>query len=109
MCSICSELGFLILQIFYYIRSTKPKRVTSFRGNFRVAGPTGNTALFEVMSQRWRAIDNTVSDLTGVRFEPQTSHSRDESVTAGMVLFLMSYTHKYGIFFQQIYIKKIKY
>ena len=42
----------------------------------------GNTAPFEEMSQRWRAVGNTVSDLTGLRFEPQTSRSRDERVTA---------------------------
>ena len=42
----------------------------------------GNTASFEEMSQRWRAVNNTVSDLTGSRFEPQTSRSRDERVTA---------------------------
>ena len=34
------------------------------------------------MSQRWQAVGNTVSDLTGPRFEPQTFHSRDERVTA---------------------------
>ena len=34
------------------------------------------------MSQRWRAVGSTVSDLTGPRFEPQTSRSRDECVTA---------------------------
>ena len=37
---------------------------------------------FEEMSQRWRVVGNTVSDLTGPRFEPQTSRSRDERVTA---------------------------
>ena len=42
----------------------------------------GNTAPFEEMLQRWRAVGNTVSDLTGLRFEPQTSRSRDERVTA---------------------------
>ena len=41
-----------------------------------------NTAPFEKKSQRWRAVGNTVSDLTGPRFEPQTSRSRDERVTA---------------------------
>ena len=41
-----------------------------------------NTASFEEMSQRWRAVGNTVSNLTGSRFEPQTSRSRDERVTA---------------------------
>ena len=29
----------------------------------------GNTAPFEEMSQRWRAVGNTVSDLTGPRFK----------------------------------------
>ena len=42
----------------------------------------GNTAPFEKMSQRWRAVGNTVSDLTGPRFGPQTSRSKDERVTA---------------------------
>ena len=42
----------------------------------------GNTASFEEMSQRWRAVGNTVSDLTDPRFETQVSRSRDERVTA---------------------------
>ena len=42
----------------------------------------GSRAPFEEMSQRWRAVGSTVSDLTGPRFEPQTSRSRDERVTA---------------------------
>ena len=42
----------------------------------------GNTAPFEEMSRRWRAVGNTVSDLTGPRFELETSRSRDERVTA---------------------------
>ena len=33
----------------------------------------GNIASFEEMLQRWRAVGYTVSDLTGPRFEPQTS------------------------------------
>ena len=37
---------------------------------------------FEEILQRWRAVVNTVSNLTGPRFEPQTSHSRDGRVTA---------------------------
>ena len=32
------------------------------------------------MSQWWRAVGNTVSDLTGPRFEPQTSRTRKERV-----------------------------
>ena len=34
------------------------------------------------MLQRWRAVGNTVSEVIGPRFEPQTSRSRDEHVTA---------------------------
>ena len=36
----------------------------------------------EEKSQQWRAVGNTVSDLTGPRFEPYTSRSRDKHVTA---------------------------
>ena len=53
-----------------------------FAGPISASLRPGNTAPFEEMSQRWRAIGNTVSDLTGPRFEPQTSRSRDERVTA---------------------------
>ena len=42
----------------------------------------GNTVPFEEMSQRSRAVGNTVSNLTCLRFESQTSRSRDERVTA---------------------------
>ena len=58
------------------------------RSVLRVCGPLftsvcpGKTASFEEMSQLWRAIGNTVLDLTGPRFESQTSCSRDERVTA---------------------------
>ena len=34
------------------------------------------------MSQPWRAVSNTVLDLTGPRFVSQTSRSRDERITA---------------------------
>ena len=39
-----------------------------------------NTAFFEEMLQWWRAVGNTVSYLTGPRFEPLTSCSRDKRV-----------------------------
>ena len=59
----------LYYQIFYYIPSITPKRVTSVRGpNLRVIAP-GNTAPFEEISLRWRAVGNTVSDLIGPRFD----------------------------------------
>ena len=41
-----------------------------------------NTAPFEEILQRWGAIGNTISDLTGPRFEPQTSSSRDKRIIA---------------------------
>ena len=53
----------------------------------------GNTAPFEEMLQRWRAVGNTVSDLTGSRFEPQTSRSRDERVTARPTLVIAVLYH----------------
>ena len=41
----------------------------------------GNTAPFEKMSRRWRAVGNTSSDLTGSKFEPQTSpRSRENAL-----------------------------
>ena len=42
----------------------------------------GNTASFEEILNRWRTVGNTLSDLTGLRLEPQTSRSKDERVTA---------------------------
>ena len=56
-----------------------------------VIAPAGNTAPFEKMWQQWRTVGNTVSALTGPRFEPQTSSSKDERDTArptGQLIFL---------------------
>ena len=39
-------------------------------------------ALYKEMPQRWRAVRNTVSDLTGPRFEHSTSRSRDKRATS---------------------------
>ena len=41
----------------------------------------GNKASFEEMSQRWRAVGNTVFDLTEIKIEPQTSRTRNKGVT----------------------------
>ena len=43
--------------------------------------PSNTAAPFEEMSPQWRAVDNSASNLTSPRFEPQTSRSRDERVT----------------------------
>ena len=34
----------------------------------------GNAAPFEKMLQQWQVIGNNVSNLTGHKFKPQTSH-----------------------------------
>ena len=60
-----------------------------FTGPISVLFRPGNTAPLEEMLQRWRAVGNTVSDLTGPRFEPQTSCSRDERVTARRTAWLV--------------------
>ena len=45
-----------------------------------------NTASFEEMSKRWRTIGDTVLNSTSLRFEPQTSRSRDERITIQPIL-----------------------
>ena len=42
----------------------------------------GNTASFQEMLQRWQDVGNTVTDLTGPRFEPETSCSKNKRVAA---------------------------
>ena len=62
---------------------------------------------FEEMSQRWRVFGNSVSDLTSQRFEPQTSRSREERVTARLtgryfwssnVFKFLCYKQRFAIF-----------
>ena len=53
-----------------------------FAGPISASLRPGNTASFEEMSQRWRAVGNSESNLIGPRFESQTSSSRNERVTA---------------------------
>ena len=51
-----------------------------------------NIALFEELTQRWRAVGNTVSGFTGPGFEPMISRSRYERVTARpTVLFYLTF------------------
>ena len=53
----------------YYARCITPKRLTSSLGPFpRFIGFWSNKAPFEEMSQRWRAVGNSVFDLTGRRY-----------------------------------------
>ena len=65
--------SFIILVVLYYAETRK-----ELARPISASLHPGNTASLEEMSQRWRAVGNTVSDLTGARFEPQTSRSRDE-------------------------------
>ena len=48
------------------------------------------------MWQRWQAIGNTVFNLTGPKFEPQTSRSRDERLAnwpvSSRVIYLIKFT-----------------
>ena len=69
--------SFIIGYLLYYAEARN-----EFAGPISASLRPVNTGSTEEMSQRWRAVVNTVFDLTGVRFEPQTSRSRDESVTA---------------------------
>ena len=43
------------------------------------------------------AVDNTVFDLTGPRYEPQTYRSRDECVTASSLKLFTLYTTNYSV------------
>ena len=61
----------LSLYLLYY-----PQAYNQLAGPISVSLRPGNTAPFETLSQRWRAVGNTVFDLTGPRFESQTSRSR---------------------------------
>ena len=67
----------LLLNWLYYAKASN-ELARPIPASFR----PGNTSPFEKMLQRWRAVGSTVSDLTGRRFEPQTSRSRDERITA---------------------------
>ena len=71
-----SNLSLFCIYLFYR---------TASRGggaHLRVIVPAGNTAPFEEMFQQWRAVDTIAFDLTGPRFESQTSCSRNERVNA---------------------------
>ena len=70
--------------MFHYIRCISSKRITilldpSLR---HYARGTQLIRSFEEILQRWRAVGNTVSNLTGLIFETQTFRSRDERITA---------------------------
>ena len=55
--------------------------LNEFAGSISALLRPGNTTRFEML-QRWPAVNNTMSDLTSKKFEPKTSSSRDERITA---------------------------
>ena len=77
--SVCFEN--LLNLIFHHTHCNTPKRVYEFTGPISSSLHPGNTASFEEMSQRWRAVGNFVFDLACPRFKPQPSRSRKEHVT----------------------------
>ena len=60
--------------------------------HLRGTAPAGNTAPVEEMSQRWRAVSNTASDLTGPRFEPQIFRSKTERAITHRQMNVLSTT-----------------
>ena len=71
VCSLSTKINTQSNQIFHYTRCIAPQPVKRWRAHLHVIATVGNTALFEEMSQRWRVVGNTVSNL---RFEPRTRH-----------------------------------
>ena len=63
-----------------YTRCITLKRVTNMRRPSARHCAPNNVASFEQMLQRWRAVADSMSDLTGPRFEPRTSRSRDDCI-----------------------------
>ena len=64
-----SRTKFASNQIFHFIRCITPKRVTSLRTHMSVIALELNTAPFKEMRQQWRAVGNTMPNLTGPRFD----------------------------------------
>ena len=80
-------LTFLVLRIILVAKSNLSlyslyyaELCNEFAEPISVSLRPGNAAPFEEMSQRWRAVGNTVR-LASPRFEPQTSRSRVDRVT----------------------------
>ena len=65
------------LNLMYYVVGC-----SEFVGPIFSSMRPGITVPSKEMSQPWRAVHKTVPDLTGQRFEPQTSLSRDQNVIA---------------------------
>ena len=66
----------------HYARGITPKRVTNGESHLRCFAPGQHCS--EETSQRWRAVADTVSELTGTAIEPQTSHIDSVRLTTGL-------------------------
>ena len=75
-------------KISRYSRCITRERVTSWRDPISTSLRPGDIAPFEEMLQWWRAVGNTVSDLTSPRFEPQTSYSKEKRVTVRPIIVI---------------------
>ena len=73
---------YLANSVLFSKLTSKLRAPFSLGAYLRVIAPAGNTALFEEILKRWRAVGNTVFNLTGPGCEHQTSQSRDQRVTA---------------------------
>ena len=69
------------VRVRFRFQSLSSKRFR-FHKELTASTASASTSLdpFEEMSLRWKAVGNTVFDLTGPRFEPYTSRSRYERV-----------------------------
>ena len=77
---VCNSKKSLKISLSWYLLYYA-KACNEFAGPISASFRPGNTPPLEETLQRWRAVDNTVSNLTGPRFEHQTFCSRNERVT----------------------------
>ena len=81
------------IKIFHYTRCNMPKRVTTLLGPSTGHCARATLLRFSKKScSEWRAVGNTVSNLTSPKFEPQTSRSEDERVTARPTGYVIMYS-----------------
>ena len=88
-------------QNVHYTRGISPKRVT-ISCDVRIRGLPSWTTQLKETSQLWRAVGDTVSDLTSPRIEPRISHANSDifnhyTPTSGFCLLTMlsEETHKH--------------
>ena len=70
-------------KIFYYTPCITPKHVTSWRNpsTRHWVCRQHSSFLWNIERSDWQAVGNSVSDITGLRFEAQTSRPRYDCIT----------------------------